>query len=141
MNLREHDVVAYGIYLDNHNNIGQSINIATEMGYIVCSPDATKLSTINHVLQVFGKFFYFIEIDDNLTLEGQMCCYAKAKIVSPKAQKVWAIVGNNDGFSLTVNVYTLVSVLTICLFIISKREKAVLCLYIVKAMAITMCFR
>lgn len=62
MNLREHDVVAYGIYLDNHNNIGQSINIATEMGYIVCSPDATKLSTINHVLQVFGKFFYFIEI-------------------------------------------------------------------------------
>ena len=60
MNLREHDVVAYGIYLDNHNNIGQSINIATEMGYIVCSPDATKLSTINHVLQVFGKFFYFI---------------------------------------------------------------------------------
>ncbi len=45
----------------------------------------------------------FIEIDDNLTLEGQMCCYAKAKITSPKAQKVWAIVGNSDGFRLWVN--------------------------------------
>lgn len=45
----------------------------------------------------------FIEIDENLTLEGQMCCYAKTKILSPKSQKVWAIVGNNDGFRITVN--------------------------------------
>ena len=45
----------------------------------------------------------FIEIDENLTLEGQMCCYAKTKIVSPKEQKVWAVVGNTDGFRLIVN--------------------------------------
>lgn len=45
----------------------------------------------------------FIEIDENLTLEGQMCCYVKTKILSPKSQKVWAIVGNNDGFRITVN--------------------------------------
>ena len=45
----------------------------------------------------------FIDIDGHLTMEGQMCCYAKAKIVSPKAQKVWAIVGNTDGFRLMVN--------------------------------------
>lgn len=45
----------------------------------------------------------FIEIDQNLTMEGQMCCYAKTKIISPKAQKVWAIVGNSDGFRLMVN--------------------------------------
>ena len=45
----------------------------------------------------------FIEIDENLTLEGQMCCYARTKIISPKAQKVWAIVGNTDGFRLMVN--------------------------------------
>ena len=29
--------------------------------------------------------------------------FIKTKIVSPKAQKVWAIVGNTDGFRLTVN--------------------------------------
>lgn len=45
----------------------------------------------------------FIEIDENLTLEGQMCCYAKTKITSSKDQKVWAIVGNSDGFRLSVN--------------------------------------
>ena len=45
----------------------------------------------------------FIEIDKALTLEGQMCCYARTKINSPKAQKVWAIIGNNDGFRLLVN--------------------------------------
>lgn len=44
-----------------------------------------------------------IEIDKNLTLAGQMCCYAKTKIVSPKQQKVWAVVGNSDGFRITVN--------------------------------------
>ena len=52
---------------------------------------------------VIDAYEDFIEIDENLTLEGQMCCYAKAKINSPKAQKVWAIVGNTDGFRLTVN--------------------------------------
>ena len=52
---------------------------------------------------VIAAYEDFIEIDDNLTLEGQMCCYARAKIVSPKAQKVWAIVGNSDGFRLLVN--------------------------------------
>ncbi len=62
MDLREFDVVPYGIYLDNHNDISTSIFTATQLGYVVCSPDATKLSTINHVLEVFGKFFYFIEI-------------------------------------------------------------------------------
>ncbi len=45
----------------------------------------------------------FIDADSAFTLEGQMCCYARAKIHSPKKQKVWAIVGNNDGFRLKVN--------------------------------------
>lgn len=52
---------------------------------------------------VIDAYEDFIEIDDNLTLEGQMCCYARTKIVSPKVQKVWAIVGNSDGFRLLVN--------------------------------------
>jgi len=45
----------------------------------------------------------FIDTDSVFTLEGQMCCYARTKIYSPKEQKVWAIIGNNDGFRLTVN--------------------------------------
>lgn len=45
----------------------------------------------------------FIDTDSAFTLEGQMCCYARARIHSPKKQKVWAIVGNNDGFRLKVN--------------------------------------
>lgn len=45
----------------------------------------------------------FIEIDKHLTLEGQMCCYAKAILHADKDMKVWAVIGNNDGFRLYVN--------------------------------------
>lgn len=45
----------------------------------------------------------FIDIDKHFTLEGQMCCYAKARIISPQEQKVWAIIGNTDGFRLIIN--------------------------------------
>ena len=45
----------------------------------------------------------FIDVDSHLTLEGQMCCYAKTKVNSPADQKVWIVVGNNDGFSIKVN--------------------------------------
>ena len=59
--LVDYDVVPYGIYLDNYDNISEVMAVANSSGYIICVPDATKLSTINHVLNVFGKFFYFIE--------------------------------------------------------------------------------
>ena len=45
----------------------------------------------------------FIEIEQVLTMEGQMCCYAKTEIISPEDKKVWVIVGNTDGFSITIN--------------------------------------
>ncbi len=45
----------------------------------------------------------FIEIDEVITMEGQYACYAETVIVSPEDKRVWAIIGNNDGFSLTVN--------------------------------------
>lgn len=45
----------------------------------------------------------FIDIESKMTMEGQMCCYARAYVTSPKRQKVWLIVGNNDGFRITVN--------------------------------------
>ena len=45
----------------------------------------------------------FIDIESKMTMEGQMCCYARTFVTSPKKQKVWLIVGNNDGFRITVN--------------------------------------
>lgn len=45
----------------------------------------------------------FIEFDKYITMEGQYACFAETTIVSPEDKRVWAVVGNNDGFSLTVN--------------------------------------
>ena len=59
--LRNYDIIRYGIYLDNHQNIEQVMNTATELDYVVCSVDTVKLSKINRVLEIFGKFFLFIE--------------------------------------------------------------------------------
>ncbi len=51
----------------------------------------------------FDAYEDWIEIDKNMTMEGQMCCYARTTINCPGDRKVWMIVGNNDGFRLTVN--------------------------------------
>lgn len=45
----------------------------------------------------------FIDVDSKMKMEEQMCCYARTHIVSGKKQKVWLVVGNNDGFRITVN--------------------------------------
>ena len=45
----------------------------------------------------------FIEIDKHITMEGQYACVAETTVVSPENKRVWAIVGNSDGFSLSVN--------------------------------------
>lgn len=60
--LRQYDVIKYGIYLSSHNDISKMINIATENNFVISNADATKLSTINRVLEIFGKFFTFIEL-------------------------------------------------------------------------------
>lgn len=64
--------------------------------YITDFSKETPACTIN-------SYEDFIEVDDALTMEGQMCCYAKTTINSPKEQQVWAVIGNTDGFRLTVN--------------------------------------
>ena len=45
----------------------------------------------------------FIEIDKYITMEGQYACLAETTVVSPDDRRVWAIIGNSDGFSLSVN--------------------------------------
>lgn len=52
---------------------------------------------------VINAYEDIIDIDSVMTMEGQMCCYAKTNIYSPQNQKIWLIVGNNDGFLITVN--------------------------------------
>lgn len=44
-----------------------------------------------------------IDIDGLISMEGQFACIAETTIISPNNRTVWAIVGNNDGFSLGVN--------------------------------------
>lgn len=60
--LRKFDILKYGMYLDTQSDIGKVIETATELDYVILSTDASKLSTINRVLDIFGRFFYFIEI-------------------------------------------------------------------------------
>ena len=45
----------------------------------------------------------FIELDSVITMQGQYAAYAETRIISEREQTVWAIIGNNDGFSLSVN--------------------------------------
>ena len=45
----------------------------------------------------------FIEIDEYITMEGQYACLVETTISSENDRRVWAIIGNNDGFSLSVN--------------------------------------
>ena len=44
-----------------------------------------------------------IPIEDKITMEGQMCVYLKATVISPRNQRIWGIIGNTDGFKLWVN--------------------------------------
>lgn len=45
----------------------------------------------------------FIEIDKYITMEGQYACFAETTVISPEDKRVWAVIGNNDGFALSVN--------------------------------------
>ncbi len=44
-----------------------------------------------------------IPIEDTVSMQGQMCIYLKANVVSPKDQTAWILVGNTDGFKIWVN--------------------------------------
>lgn len=44
-----------------------------------------------------------INIDDVITMEGQMCVYLQTEVNSPKEQQAWFIVGNTDGFKIWLN--------------------------------------
>lgn len=44
-----------------------------------------------------------IELDKYITMQGQYACIAETTVISDCDKKVWAVVGNNDGFILSVN--------------------------------------
>ena len=45
----------------------------------------------------------FIDVDSYIKMEGQYACFADTTVISKEDKKVWLIVGNNDGFSVSVN--------------------------------------
>lgn len=60
--LRKFDVIKYGMILDNQDNISEVALNADKKGFLISSVDATQISTINRVLEVFDDFFIFIEM-------------------------------------------------------------------------------
>ncbi|MBO5008698.1 MAG: ADP-ribosylglycohydrolase family protein [Clostridia bacterium] len=44
-----------------------------------------------------------IDIEGYIRMEGQYACMAETTVVSHEDKRVWAIIGNNDAFSLCVN--------------------------------------
>ena len=60
--LRKFDVIKYGMILDNQNNISEVALNADRKGFLISSVDATQISMINKVLEVFDDFFIFIEM-------------------------------------------------------------------------------
>lgn len=62
----------------------------------------TKLEKKDKIGEVIS-YDDFIDVDSCMKMTGQMCCYARAVIKSPKAQKAWIVIGNNDGFEVAVN--------------------------------------
>lgn len=62
LELTNMDIIRYGIVLDSHDKISEMVEVATKLNFIINSLDATRLSTINRLLTVFGEFFMFIEI-------------------------------------------------------------------------------
>ena len=44
-----------------------------------------------------------IELDNYITMQGQYACLAETTVYSDREQTVWAVIGNNDAFSMSVN--------------------------------------
>ena len=65
-------------------------------------PGVASLENQNPLCKI-DSYEDFIDLDSAVPMEGQMCCYVKTVIESPEDRKVWAIIGNNDGFKLWLN--------------------------------------
>ncbi len=59
-----------------------------------------KKEKIAYTIEAYDDF---IDVDNYIKMEGQYACFADTTVVSKEDKKVWLIVGNNDGFSISVN--------------------------------------
>ncbi len=57
----------------------------------------------NDFIGTVSAYEDIIPLEETVTLEGQMCVYLKTTVASDKAQKVWGVIGNTDGFKMWVN--------------------------------------
>lgn len=76
--------------------INNAVNLDTE--YI----DEKKLTIANEAC-IIKAYEDLIDIDSSLTAEGQICCYLKTTLNVDCDRKLWAIIGNNDGFVMWCN--------------------------------------
>ena len=59
---RKYDIIPYELYFDNNDDGKNIIELGQNIKYMIFSGETTTLYTINKVLDVFGKFFIFLEI-------------------------------------------------------------------------------
>jgi len=52
---------------------------------------------------VIDAYEDLIDVDQYISMEGQYACLAETTVISSEEKKVWALIGNNDAFSLCVN--------------------------------------
>lgn len=62
MDLRDYDIIEYGLLLENHEMIDKMTEVATDRSFAIYVSDTTKLTTVNKLLNTFGDFFLMIEI-------------------------------------------------------------------------------
>ena len=60
--LRKFDIIPYELYFDNNDKGKEIIELGENIKYMIFSGETTSLYTINKVLDVFGKFFIFLEL-------------------------------------------------------------------------------
>lgn len=60
--LRKFDIIPYELCFDNFSDGEKLVKLGTDINYMIFSGETTSLNTINKVLDVFGKFFIFLEI-------------------------------------------------------------------------------
>ena len=60
----------------------------------------TEFGEPDYVLDAYEDW---IDIDSCITMQGQMCCYARTVLEVKEDMKAWIVVGNNDGFRIWLN--------------------------------------
>lgn len=76
------------------------VNNKVEIDKEYINEEVLDLGELSCVVESYEDF---IEIDNNLTIQGQFCCYAQSELDVDEDMKLWTLIGNNDGFVLWID--------------------------------------